>query len=624
MGIDNPTTYGDWYWKNSVEASEAFDETIESALSPYFRGLFADIPELSELPAGMQTFLQAIADPPTAGFGDLIKLTGAEFGAEIVKDAISPAMSMLKRAINRRAQETWLTSAQANTLFMRGKIEHDYWELNLQSEGFADVIGRQLYEAQLPYPTIPDFILYSRYHGDPDNTRSDVWNWFDVPERDFAVWEWLAKQRLTTLQVQTLYRRGLISAAESSNMLAEIGWSGSDRLLVQELGWTTPNAMLLVQGDLLQNKPEADILDDISFADINPKYAKQYLDAVLTKPASQDIIAYELRRDPSLSNIGKELRRIGIHDEYYPLYKELAQQIPPIADIITMAVREAFTPAIAAKFGQYQDFPQPLEEWAAKKGLSSDWAKRYWAAHWSLPSPLQGFEMLHRGVINRGELDMLLRALDVMPFWREKLTGIAYRRVTRVDIRRMYKAGIISVRDVFDANLELGYTERDAQRMTDFTVQWATPQHASITRSDILTAYKNRMISRNDASGLLEDMGEEYFHREFMLKAVDYKKGLELTEMQIKGINNLYRKRVYTADKANAELLKLDLPAEEVSLLMQRWFYEVKAEPIRHWTTSQVLGFIKDGIITPDRGREELYNIGYDDEHINVYMESIK
>ncbi|GAH79863.1 unnamed protein product, partial [marine sediment metagenome] len=75
--------------------------------------------------------------------------------------------------------------------------------------------------------------------------------------------------------------------------------------------------------------------------------------------------------------------------------------------------------------------------WAGKKGLSKEWSERYWAAHWNLPSPQQGFEMLHRGVINVSELNMLLRALDVMPFWRDKLTAIAFRRLTRVDIRRM-------------------------------------------------------------------------------------------------------------------------------------------------------------------------------------------
>ena len=624
MAIKSPATYADHYWKNSVEASEFFDENIENALSPYLRGIFNDIPEIAELPAGIRTFITALSEPPSAGFGSLLQVTGGEFAAEIIKDAISPAMSMLKRAINRGAKETWLTSQQANKLFREGKIDLNYWGIITESEGYEDIIAKQFYESEMPYPSIPDIITFARYHGEPYNVRSKVWDYFDVPVKDIELWEWLGLQRLTTMQVQTLFRRGKIQETELYKQLAQIGWDTTDSKTVGELGWLIPNAMLLVQGNLFQEKPAFDIIRDISIADIHPDYAESYLDAVLTKPSSQDIIAYELRQDASLSNLDGELRRIGIHENYFPLYKELAYQIPPVADIITMAVREAFSPIVATRFGQYQDFPPELELWAGKKGLSPEWAKRYWAAHWSLPSPQQGFEMLHRGAIGTDELNMLLRALDVMPFWRERLTKIAYRRVTRVDIRRMYKDGIISVKDVYESNRELGYTDRDAQRMTDFTVQWALPKHASITRADILTAYKNRMISRAEASGLLEDMGEAYFHREFMLKAVDYKKGLELTGLQIAGINNLYKNRAYDQNKARDELLKLDLPSDEVDSLMEEWYYEIKAEPIRLWTTSQVLSFIKDNIITVERGRDELVNIGYDDEHINVYLRTIE
>ncbi len=623
MGIKDKATYGEHYWSMQVEAEAAFDEEVEAALSPYFRGIFGDIPELSDLPAGLQTFIRALGEPPSAGLGGFLTSAAGEFASEIARDLTKPAMSGVVRAINRGTLETWLTSVQANTLLSRNKIDNSYWELITTSEGYEPIIGKQLYQSTMPYPSIPDLVLYSRYHGDAANIYPTVQKYFDIDAVDFPVWEWLGQQRLTLMQVQTLYHRGNISKPEFYNRLAEIGWQKDDRDFVDETGWLIPNAMLLVQADLMQQKSSDDIIKDISIADINPKYAQQYLDAILTKPASQDVIAYELRKDPSLSYLDTELRRIGIHDSYFPLYKELAQQIPPIADIITMAVREAFTPDIAAKFGQYEDFPQPLEEWAAKKGLSTEWAQRYWAAHWALPSPRQGFEMLHRGIITRGELDMLLRALDVMPFWRKKLTGIAYRRVTRVDIRRMYKAGILTVKDVYDMNISLGYTPRDAKAMTDFTVQWAMPKHASITRSDILTAYKSRMIDRTEASDLLADMGEAYFHREFMLKAVDYKKNLEITELQIKGIKNLYTTRAYDDNKSRDELLKLDLPADEVNLLMQQWYYEVKAITPRHWTTAQTLDFIKKELITPERGRQELTDIGYDTEHIEIYMKGI-
>ena len=624
MGIKDKSSYGEYYWAMQVEAQRAFDEGIEEAFTPYFRGIIADLPAISDLPSGMQTFIRVLAEPPSAGFGGFALGVGVEMIDETLHTLLNPMMKMMERSLNRKARETWLTAEQANTLFQRGKIERDYWNLITASSGYEDIIAKQFYESQIAYPSIPDFILYARYHGDPDNTKGLVWDWLDVPAKDFDVWEWLQRQRLTTLQVQTLFRRGIITESELHNNLAEIGWGKNDRGFIEELGWTTPNAMLLVQGDLLQGQSRAALIKDISIADINPKYAQNYLDAILTKPASQDIIAYELRRDPKLSNLDRELRRIGIHDNYFGLYKELAYQIPPVADIITMAVREAFTPAIAAKFGQYEDFPEPLEFWAGKKGLSADWAKRYWAVHWSLTSQLQGFEMLHRGIINESELDMLLRALDVMPFWREKLTGIAYRRLTRVDIRRMYKSGILTIDEVYESYLQHGYTEQNARRMTDFTVQWATPKEASITRSDILTAYKTRMINRLEASDLLADMGEEYFHSEFMLTAVDYKKGLELTGNRIKGIRNLYRKKVYDINKTRDELLKLDLPADEVDNLMEQWYYEVAAEEPRLWTTAQTLAFIKDELRTKERGVEELSSIGYDTEHIDVYIRSLE
>ncbi|GAH61072.1 unnamed protein product, partial [marine sediment metagenome] len=70
------------------------------------------------------------------------------------------------------------------------------------------------------------------------------------------------------------------------------------------------------------------------------------------------LIAFHLRIDPSLSGLDTDLRKIGIHPDYFEIYKTLAYPIPPVADIITMAVREAFTPDIAARFGQYEDYPR--------------------------------------------------------------------------------------------------------------------------------------------------------------------------------------------------------------------------------------------------------------------------
>jgi len=624
MGIKDKATYGEYYWAMQVEAEKAFDESIEQVMAPLFSGVLRDAPELSELPPGVQHLMGTLAHPESPGLGALLKLTGAEFAAEVLKDALAPAFSMMKRATNRRARETWLTSQQGITLAQRKKLTDEYFYTITAADGYEDIIADTLYTSQMPYPTIPEIMSWARYHGDFDNTQQKVWEKFDVPADDFALWEWLSWQRLTTVQAQALLRRGTISEADFYNEIGCIGWPELDRDNIRELAFSLPNSMLLVQGGLMQELDRDTIIENISKGDIHPEYAKTYLDAVLTKPASQDIIAYQLRKDPSLSTLDKELQTIGIHPKYTAVYKELAYQIPPVADIITMAVREAFTPAIAERFGQYEDFPDDLETYAGMKGLSKEWAERYWAAHWALPSPQQGFQMLHRGVIDNSELDMLLRAQDVMPFWRDRLTQIAYRPLTRVDVRRMYKEGVLNEREVYESYLEQGYADQNAERMAEFTVKQTLSSLAKFTSSDIIKAFASRMISRGDAMSLLRDIGIRTEDATYIVSTAEYKRLWAFTDDQIAGIRNLYKKLVYDEDDTRDKLARLNLPADQINVLMEQWHYEKEEQLDATWTTAQTLKFLKRKLITPQRAKRELELNGYDPEHANVYLRDLE
>ena len=624
MAIENPITYGDHYWRKQVDAQAMFDEQIESALAPYFAGLLGGIPEIAELPIGVQTFLTSLAEPPSAGMGNFAALTAGEFASEALRDLIKPGISAASRAINRGALETWLTASQAVTLHHRQQIDDEYFALLMHSEGYADSVAEQYANALLPYPSIPDIMLYARYHGQPDNIRSVVWEHYNLPPDMFDLWEWQTLQRLSTEQVQRLFKRGVIDETEFNYRLSEIGWTESQRPHMKDLSYLYPNAMLLVQGELQQGVETETIITDITRSDIHPDFAQTYLDAILTKPATSDIIAYQLRQDSELTDLDQHLRKIGIHPEYTDVYKTLAFPIPPIADLITMAVREAFTPAIAERFGQYEDFPTEFETWAGKKGVSSEWAKRYWASHWMLPSATQGFSMLHRGIIDEPTLHMLLRALDVMPFWRDKLVKVAYRPLTRVDVRRMYKEGILDEAGVFKAYQDHGYGPDNARAMTDFTVQYVLTQQTKFTTLDVISAYSQRMITASTTRTLLTMLGVRSENLSFIISTADYKREWEFTEQRIKGIKNLYKRKVYNRDKARDELGKLNIATEQIQVLMQQWWYEIKEEPTHNWSLGQTIKFIGQGLITEERGKQELKELGYDDEHIEIYIRSMK
>lgn len=263
--------------------------------------------------------------------------------------------------------------------------------------------------------------------------------------------------------------------------------------------------------------------------------AGRYLDLTQAVPPTGDLLALWLRDLVTDEDLTRALHRQGFAPEWQARLRAASALIPPVQDLITMAVREAFTPEIAERFGQFENFPPAFAEWGAKQGLTEDWSRRYWAAHWSLPSAEQGFDMLHRRkpgtnepLITPQELDLLLRALDVMPFWRDKLTQIAFHPFTRVDIRRMHQQRVLSDREVLVAHLELGYDQFKAELLTEFVLKLNRRAPAEddeelgrLSRTTILGFYEDGLLTKERAKQLLVDLRHTPEAADLYLQGVD-------------------------------------------------------------------------------------------------------
>lgn len=261
------------------------------------------------------------------------------------------------------------------------------------------------------------------------------------------------------------------------------------------------------------NASLADYYSNASLAGVNKSRAEIAFNTARPLPTPGQIQEAFLRGEIDLPEHDKLLSGYGFDHNSLELIKSLYLLIPGPSDLIRMAVRETFTPEIAGKFGQYEDYPKEFGAWTAKQGLSEEWAKRYWAAHWDLPSATMGFEMLHRGVIENEELTLLLRALDVMPYWRERLIKISYNPLTRVDVRRMYQFGVLDETQVKRAYLDIGYDEEKATWLTEFTKRYSAPedqteldQFKQLARSTYSQAYKRKIISREEYTAFLTEL----------------------------------------------------------------------------------------------------------------------
>lgn len=297
--------------------------------------------------------------------------------------------------------------------------------------------------------------------------------------------------------------------------------------------------------------------------------------------------------------------------------------IPPIADIITMYAKEAFEPEIIQKIGLGDEFPREGVEWAQKHGLSEDWLKKYWYAHWDQPSIQMGFQMLHRGVIDWETLDMLFRIVEIPPFWRDKLNQIAYTPYTRVDVRRMHLLGVISDEELKQAYQDLGYDDTKSDKMVDWTILYNRGSEKDLTRSQIEAAYRKRAIIEVDARMMLVDLGYSRDEAAFMTDLIDFDEDQKHEDALIENIKTAYLLRIVNRVDTVNNLNGLALPAKRIDFLMETWdlhMVETKKLPSK----TDLDKFYRKDLITQDEYKEDMRNLGYSERHIDLYAALIE
>jgi len=338
----------------------------------------------------------------------------------------------------------------------------------------------------------------------------------------------------------------------------------------------------------------------------------------------------------------------------------VTEVIPSAGDIIRYAVREVYTPEIAEAFGQFDELPDVLElakDDLKAAGLPEDTFRKEWAAHWMLPSTLQGFEMLHRGVIPFDTADptglslkRLMIALDIMPAWRAPLRAISYNPFTRVDVRRMHKAGVLDDEAVFIAYADVGFSplaeghehdsvaeafrcsvcrhESKCGRMLDFTIAYnydppdeektVTDKERDLTKSDILTGLRDGLLEESDVRAALGGLGYDSDEVDYYVAKVEYQRAQQELNDSLSYLHDAYIKRVIQFDEVTDELGKLNLPAKMTEYYLKTWDLEKIARTNKP-TKSELMTFLRKGVIKLPVWRTEMAGLGYTERYIDWY-----
>ena len=412
------------------------------------------------------------------------------------------------------------------------------------------------------------------------------------------------------------------------------------RMMQHTMNKAIPNEILDVDTALLLNIREkidkGMFNNELRSRGFDDTKINQFIELTHQLLGIQELITLWRREKIADGALTLRAKHIGWNEGDVQNWQDIFEFRPNVQDVIHFAVREVYSPEISTAFGQFEGADAVAS--AADKdlkaaGVTKDTLAKYWAAHWDLPSVQMGYEMLHRGVIDEATLDMLLKALDVMPYWRDKLKLISYNPLTRVDVRRMHKLGILSDADLVKAYKDLGYDATNAQRLADFTIKYNQDTEASektnkditidkekdLTKADIITGYRDGMFSVTEVSDSLASLGYSQDEVDYYITRADFERDKDLTNEQLKYYQDAYVSGVKSYNDTVDALGKLGLEGNRIAALFAVWDLK-RAARVQKPTKAEILTFLRKKIIDQQTAIDELKGQGYADRYIQWYM----
>jgi len=376
--------------------------------------------------------------------------------------------------------------------------------------------------------------------------------------------------------LQALLRRKAITDSEYTTMLGEVGWS--DRLS-GAIGQLTH------------------LRSDIG-----------------------TLVVDAFRRGADLETLRDELERRGILKPDIDAMLTVAKPIPGPGDLISMAVREAWDDGVAARYGYDADFPAPFAEWMKKQGFDPEWSKRWWRAHWEVPGPTMGAEMLHRTSMTETDYATLLKIADYPQQWRQWMTEVAYAPYTRVDIRRMYQVGVLKTyAELVRAYRDIGYKQDKAEKLSDFTVLEYGETEREATKTEVLQAYGIGRLSQAETRSYLAEMGYPDWVIETYIARVDLGRSNGIAASQISHAQTMYVNGQMTKTDVYTALAKIPLASSEVERYLEEWEIARTAKIARP-TRADLRKFFLQNSMTEAEFRAELAGFRLSARYIDWYV----
>lgn len=350
---------------------------------------------------------------------------------------------------------------------------------------------------------------------------------------------------------------------------------------------------------------------------------------------------------------GRELGAAGITtpDRQATWYRG-ARPIPGAGEIITFAVRDAWDNGVVESFGYDAEYPTELDFWQKAEGWGwgsdantlpgappggVDWPRLRWRAHWAVMSPTQGYRAFHRLRPDRiaryaervpgvepfiwEDLQRVLKIADYPPKLRKWLAASAFAVLPIYVVRSLYRLGKRPRAWLVDQLRDRGFTEDDATSVADNedAVNQGRAQKFAQSIADgglragmqsVLASYRLGALSAGEAVAQLVSVGVETTTANGLINLGAAAENLALVKDSLKRLRSGWLAGEFTVPELQAQLANVGIQPDAIQRYVARWTL-ARSQARRMASTSQIVGWVGEGRLSMEVGRQRLLNLGW-------------
>lgn len=338
-----------------------------------------------------------------------------------------------------------------------------------------------------------------------------------------------------------------------------------------------------------------------------------------TPPAPQELFELLRRNLINQDRLKQGLREGDTRDDWIDVLAQLAHGWLTPTDFVRAAVQAQMS---------YSD----AQEWATKTGLdtttalpitadqvggSNDMFGLAWAIAGRPPGPVELANMALRGIIDwegtgagATTFQQGIAESDVKTKWTGALRKLSEYLPPPAAIGSLLERGAITTEQAVTLWKQRGVPDALAQGYAYIANQQHVGQDKLLAKSEITTAYFDRIINRQEALDYLDQLGYRAQVGEEILAIQDFRREIKAINSVVNRVLGEYGSYRLSATDAKTALVNAGLDPDNAQLLLST-YETLRQAPIRLPNTRDIGLAVKSGTITVEEGLAELERLGY-------------